>query len=110
MPIPHHATVTFVFPTFFLLCHASGQICADAAERRLRGTFAFGKRMVRTCFASCLKTFLPFLLFFSLLLDLFWFFVLLLLRAECACVLFPQPTNAYLIATIFDGQWNSRNE
>ena len=84
------------------LCRCGG----EAAAGDIRVWQADGENML--CIVP--QNISSFLTFFSLLLDLFWFFVLLLLRAECACVLFPQPTNAYLIATIFDGQWNSRNE
>jgi hypothetical protein len=38
-PCPYHVMPLYhsSFPLFFLLCHASGQIYADTAERRLRG-------------------------------------------------------------------------
>jgi hypothetical protein len=90
MPIPRHAILYhFPFPTFFLLCLASGQICTDAAAGC---TFALmGKGGDNTWFFNLLLHFALkffFLFPFSLLLVLVLFFcVLLLLCAVCACSL-----------------------
>lgn len=90
------------FLPVFLLCHALGQIRTDPAEgwrRRAHSHLAGGcdDMAFSRCFALCLK--LSFL-FFLLHTRTFFCFCTFVLRAVCACALSPQPTNAYLIATI----------
>jgi hypothetical protein len=95
---PCNIRLSHPFPS----CHASGQICTVAAERRQRDIRiwqADGENML--CIVP--QNFYSFLTFLSLTRLVLFFCVLLLLRAVCACGPFPQPTNAYLIATIFDG-------
>jgi hypothetical protein len=107
-----HTSVTFVFPNHFFLPFSFVMLWDRFVQIRRRGGGGGGGGGVRIrmasgcddmvflgCFALCPKTFLSF--FFSLILVLSLIFVYFCCCALCVRVPFPpQPTNAYLIATI----------